>query len=38
MGKFVNVADILIIGVSAYIVIWGANRILRTTGLSAFQA
>lgn len=36
--KYMNVPDIVMITLSAYLVIWGANYILRTTGMGAFQA
>lgn len=38
MGKYMNFSDLLIIGVSAYVVVWGVNSLLRTVQLPAFQA
>lgn len=38
MTKYLNVSDIVIIAVSAYVVVWGANHILRATGMNAYQA
>jgi len=38
MGKFVNLPDALLIGFSAYLVIWGVNWALRNMNMAEFQA
>ncbi len=36
--KYLNVSDIVLITLSAYVVVWGANYILRSTNMGAYQA
>jgi hypothetical protein len=36
--KYMNVSDMLLIAVSAYVVVWGANYILRATNMGTYQA
>jgi len=38
MGKYLNFGDAVVIGLSAYIVIFGMNYFLRQAGMSAYQA
>jgi len=36
--KFLNLSDALVIGISAYVVIFGINYFLRASNLSEYQA
>lgn len=36
--KYLNLSDILLISLSAYVVVWGANYILRATNMGDYQA
>lgn len=36
--KYLNLTDALVIGFSAYVMIYGINYFLRAGGLSAYQA
>ena len=38
MTKYMNFGDGVVIGLSAYIVIFGINYFLRQAGMSAYQA
>lgn len=36
--RYVNLPDLLLIALSAYIVVWGANHLLRSAGATDLQA
>ena len=36
--RYLNIPDLLLITLSAYVVVWGANYILRATNMETYQA
>lgn len=38
MGRYLNMPDILMIAVSAYLVTWAINGVLRHVGAGEYQA
>lgn len=38
MGKYLNMGDLLLIAFSAFVIIWGANMMLRNLNMGAYQA
>ncbi len=36
--KYLNLSDLLIIALSSYVVVWGANYVLRATNMGEYQA
>lgn len=38
MRQYLNLPDLLLVGLSAFVVIWGANKFLRSVGASDLQA
>ena len=38
MGKYLNAPDLIMIALSSYVFVWGANYILRTMNMGSYQA
>lgn len=38
MGKYLNISDLLLIAFSAFVIVWGANMLLRNVNMGAYQA
>lgn len=38
MARYLNLHDLLVIGISGFVVIWGANALLRRVGAGDLQA
>ncbi len=36
--RYLNLPDLALIAISSYVVVWGANYILRTVNMGAYQA